>query len=39
MGITLILFIKNTMESNKQMKAMSSGLQKGGEEVGWRAQG
>lgn len=30
MDITLILFIKNSMESYKQMEAMSSGRQKGG---------
>lgn len=30
MDITLILFIKNSMESYKQMEAMFSGRQKGG---------
>lgn len=39
MGITLILVIKNSMESYKQREAMSSGRQKGGEEVGRRAAG
>lgn len=34
MDITLILFIKNMMKSNKQMEAMTSNHQEGAEEVG-----
>lgn len=39
MDITLILFITNMTESNKQMEAMTSRWQEGAEEVEWRAQG